>query len=104
MLNADRVNVQLISLLMILYATNAYRLLTATAPCNATAVGIITAGMAGYIAGYFWFKILHRNNQDSLLYYTEFVSDKTVCTKPKKTQFKCSMYKNGELVTTFTPS
>ena len=34
-------------------------------------------------------------------YYSEYVSDKIACSMPKKQHYKCTMYHNGELVTTF---
>jgi hypothetical protein len=34
----------------------------------------------------------------SLLFINELTSNKEVCTRPSKQQFKCSLYKNGEIV------
>ena len=32
------------------------------------------------------------------LFFNETQSDKVVCSRPKKQQFKCQVYKNGKLV------
>ena len=34
----------------------------------------------------------------SILFKNELTSNKEVCTRPSKQQFKCSLYKNGEIV------
>jgi hypothetical protein len=34
----------------------------------------------------------------SILFINELTSNKEVCTRPSKQQFKCSLYKNGEIV------
>lgn len=37
-----------------------------------------------------------------LLYHTDYLSDKQVCSMPSEQKFKCKVYKNGELITTMT--
>ena len=61
-------------------------------------VGIIFGTALGYILGSAYFSLLHGAGADNLLYFSESVSNKTVCSRPKKQKFKCSVYKNGELV------
>ena len=43
--------------------------------------------------------ILYGLDRPEWLYFNEMSSNKDVCYMPKKTQFKCNVYKNGELVT-----
>lgn len=38
-----------------------------------------------------------------LLFFNEYSSNKEICTMPKNQTFKCSVYKNGELIGTSTP-
>ena len=47
-------------------------------------LGVVCAMSAGGSSKYFMFN--------------ETQSNKVVCTRPKKQQFKCSVYKNGELI------
>tara|TARA_Y100000389_G_scaffold192924_1_gene221122 strand:- start:15213 stop:15815 length:603 start_codon:yes stop_codon:yes gene_type:complete len=51
--------------------------------------GLIAAVMVG---------ILSLSDNKSLLFYNELVSNNVICKKPSKQMFKCSVYKNGELV------
>ena len=50
--------------------------------------------LGGVIAGL----IMYGSNLKSYLYINEVNTNKEVCTMPSKQQFKCSVYKNGELV------
>ena len=43
-------------------------------------------------------------NGNSLLYYNDFISDKIACSAPSKQKFKCSVYKNGQLLQSISPS
>ena len=38
------------------------------------------------------------SNNPDLLYFSGVRSNKTYCSKPDKTNFKCSVYKNGQLI------
>jgi len=42
--------------------------------------------------------ILYYSAMSSMLFINELNSNKEVCSQPSKQQFKCSVYKNGELV------
>lgn len=44
--------------------------------------------------------IIYSLNRPEWLYFNEMSSNKNVCSMPKKTKFKCNVYKNGELVST----
>jgi hypothetical protein len=41
---------------------------------------------------------MYSGNSGKYLFFNEISSDKEVCSMPKKQTFKCSLYKNGELV------
>ena len=57
-------------------------------------VGLIT----GIILGAGWYSIIKFLGNNELLYFNEFVSNNVVCSRPSKQTFKCSVYKNGELI------
>jgi hypothetical protein len=42
--------------------------------------------------------LMYAGGSGKYLFFNEISSDKEVCSMPKKQQFKCSVYKNGELV------
>ena len=100
MMKIDKLNMQIVVGLLLLFSLNGYKKLTAKEEhCKSGAMELIFVGIFGFIMGYLWYKLLLSNNLDRLLYFSEFVSDNSVCSKPRKTQFKCSVYKNGELIT-----
>lgn len=63
-----------------------------------TLVGSLLGSILGVILGILWYSILHSAGADSLLYFDEVESNNVVCSKPSTQTFKCSVYKNGQLV------
>ena len=63
-----------------------------------TITGIILGILVGLIFGATWYTIIHSTGYDSLLYFNEIASNNVQCSKPSKQTFKCSVYKNGQLV------
>lgn len=63
-----------------------------------TPVGSFFGIIIGFIAGFLWFNIFREVGADDLLYFNELESNSVRCQKPKKQTFKCSVYKNGVLV------
>lgn len=99
MMSIGKINFQLVSLLIILYSVNGYYGLTSEGNCKTMAHEVFFVGISGFLAGYMWYRTLRKNNQEKLLYFTEPISNNTVCSKPTKSRFKCKVYKNGELIT-----
>jgi hypothetical protein len=62
--------------------------------------GILLGLLTGLTMGGIWYTIFHTAGYDSLLYFDETMSNKVYCAKPQKQTFKCSVYKNGELIKT----
>lgn len=60
--------------------------------------GSILGGVVGFMLGTSWYVLFHTYGYDSLLYFDDFISNNTVCKRPRKQTFKCSVYKNGELI------
>ena len=63
-----------------------------------TYAGSILGGLVGFLLGTIWYIFFHAAGFDSLLYFDELRSDNVVCSKPTKQTFKCSVFKNGELI------
>jgi hypothetical protein len=61
-------------------------------------VGIVMGSILGLIFGITWFLIIRASGQTGLLYYDDLVSNKIACSRPTKQNFKCQVYKNGELI------
>jgi hypothetical protein len=63
-----------------------------------TYAGSILGGLVGFLLGTIWYIFFHGAGFDSLLYFDELRTDNVVCSRPTKQTFKCSVYKNGELI------
>lgn len=59
--------------------------------------GLFTGSIFGFVVGLCMFFLISSITTD-LLYFSEYVTDKQVCTKPSKQKFACHVYKNGELI------
>lgn len=65
--------------------------------CN-DLIDITVGAFVGFILGTLQFVAIHYSGNDSLLFFNDFVSNNTVCSRPQKQTFKCAVYKNGELI------
>jgi hypothetical protein len=63
-----------------------------------TFLGVFMGGIVGSILGLVWYTIFHSAGQDTLLYFDELASNNVICSRPAKQTFKCSVYKNGSLI------
>ena len=52
----------------------------------------------GLFFGWIFYSIIHSAGGDKLLYFNTISSNNVYCSKPKKQQFKCYVYKNGEII------
>jgi hypothetical protein len=59
---------------------------------------ILINALSGITLGIVWPSLLYMGGSSKYLFFNEISSSKEVCSMPKKQQFKCSVYKNGELV------
>jgi hypothetical protein len=60
--------------------------------------GSILGGLVGIILGILWYGMFHLLGYDDLLYFDELETNRVLCKKPSKQTFKCSVYKNGQLI------
>ena len=60
--------------------------------------GTFLGTLVGFVLGAMWYTLFHMSGYDSLLYFDELQSNRVVCSRPAKQSFKCSVYKNGELI------
>ena len=63
-------------------------------------VPILLGTVIGVSVAVVWVYMLKSSGNSSLLYYDDLVSNKQSCSRPTNEQFKCSVYKNGELLNT----
>jgi hypothetical protein len=88
------INYPLIAILSVIFMTDT---VTKIQTKCTTYVGVILGIIIGFLIGVFYYLILKSSNP-TLLYYDTFISSKLACQKPKNQNFKCSIYKNGELI------
>lgn len=60
--------------------------------------GIGWGSIIGIAFAFLWYLLIQSTGQKGLLYYDDLVSNKIACTRPTKQNFKCQVYKNGELI------
>ena len=60
--------------------------------------GVLFGIVLGLFFGIFWYTIIDGAGYKSLLYFDELKSNKLLCSRPSKQNFKCKIYKNGQLI------
>jgi hypothetical protein len=65
-----------------------------TLPIMGRFIGTFVGGVYGYIC----YLVAKKINAERLLYFTVDSSNRKYCSRPKKQQFKCFVYKGGQLV------
>lgn len=63
-----------------------------------TVLHIVGGGVFGSLAALGWYTIIKSAGGDKLLYFNLGSSNNVYCSKPKQQTFKCSVYKNGQLI------
>ena len=94
MIESSNINPVIIGVMTILSGINMYYQYYNS--CT-TILGIVISIILGVILGLLWFTIIFTGKKD-LLFYNELLSNNVVCNRPKKQKFKCSVYKNGEII------
>lgn len=90
-----RVNAWLIIVLLIFIFGNSF---TRIAKQCSGVIDIAIGILLGFACGTAWFFLFWMTNNRKLLYIDDLVSNKVSCERPSKQNFKCAVYKNGELV------
>ena len=61
-------------------------------------MGVTIGALLGGLMGYLWYAIFKYSGNEKLLYYNEIQSNNVQCSRPSKQTFKCTVYKNGEII------
>ena len=97
MISHHQVNYAMIATMLFLFGLNAS--VNISKQCNKID-GIFLGALSGILLGMCWYGAFHSAGLDTLLYYPEMQSNNVICKRPSKQTFKCSVYKNGEIVST----
>jgi len=60
--------------------------------------GTVLGALVGFLFGTIWYILFYSLGYSSLLYFDELRSDNVQCSMPSKQTFKCSVYQNGQLI------
>jgi hypothetical protein len=60
--------------------------------------GALIGTLVGAILGIVWFIIFYSTDNKDMLFFNSEPSNNVVCSRPKEQSFKCSVYKNGEII------
>jgi hypothetical protein len=60
--------------------------------------GVTVGSLIGAVFGILWYMAIKSAGGTKLLYYNFINSNNMYCSKPKEQTFKCSVYKNGQLI------
>ena len=91
----DQMNYAIVAALVSLFALDAVTRITGK--CT-TVAGTVLGALVGTFFGVCWYTVFHAAGADYLLYFDELDSNNVVCARPSKQTFKCSVYKNGQLI------
>uniref|UniRef100_A0A6C0D3N1 Uncharacterized protein n=1 Tax=viral metagenome TaxID=1070528 RepID=A0A6C0D3N1_9ZZZZ len=95
MINMGMINFPLIIIFLLLYVADT--VIKIRNKCSSM-VGVIMGTILGVFFGITYFLVIRATGQTGLLYYDDLVSNKIACTRPTKQNFKCQVYKNGQLI------
>lgn len=97
MIKNNMFNLPLVLFFLTLFAIDT---ITRTIHINCTnSKGVTLGALIGFIWGLLYYNLMNENNSTKqFLYYNDFGSNKVACMRPSKQKFKCSVYKNGQLV------
>jgi len=95
MLSNNQINFWIVGVIVSIFAVDAYVKLMyfCTVPR-----GITIGAVVGLSLGAVWYFLLKFNDFESLLFFNDLTSNNVVCKRPKNQTFKCSVYKNGQVI------
>lgn len=64
-----------------------------------TRLNLFISAILGIIVSFIWYSVIVSIDDKLLLFSVSNSSNNTQCGKPSKNKFKCSVYKNGQLIT-----
>ena len=102
MLSVKKINTVVIVALVLFFVLDGYTKVRGPSKleqCATKAMDVIIIGLIGLLFGYLWYKFLEQTGNERMFYFNEFLGNNAVCKKPSKSQYKCRVYKNGELIT-----
>lgn len=97
--NVNAINYGILSFFIVYIMLDLFIKKSLTCIPTLLSVGVITNILSGlFLGGLIAGLIMYGTAMKSYLYINEMNTNKEVCTMPSKQSFKCSVFKNGELI------
>lgn len=99
----DSYNVELLMLISVLYFVDMFMSSPLGHRCTSWA-GIVIGTIFGMFAAGLIVAFINSSDNQSLLFFNELKSNSVVCKRPAKQTFKCSVTKNGQILSGYKQS
>jgi hypothetical protein len=86
------------SLLLFLIGVTAINVVTEYNQKCSDIMGLILGLLIGVFFGILYYSMLYISTKSKFVYFADTVSNNVQCSKPTNQQFKCQVYKNGEVI------
>ena len=83
---------------MFMFILFAFNYITQSTFLCCKGMDMIFGGLIGMVMGCSFAGLLKMAGGEKFLYFNELSSNNTVCSRPSKQTFKCSVYKNGKII------
>lgn len=95
MIYNSQINYIVLSFFMFIFGVDTFYKITQK--CT-TISGALLGGLLGIFLAILWVLLFYISGYQSLLFFSDFQSNRVLCSKPSKQTFKCSVFKNGKLI------
>lgn len=86
------------SLLVFLIAITGINVVTEYNQKCSDIMGLVLGVLVGIFFGLLYYTLLYISTSSKFVYFADTISNNVQCSKPTNQQFKCQVYKNGEVI------
>lgn len=86
------------SLLLFLIGVTVINAVTEYSQKCSDIMGLLLGLLVGVFFGLLYYTMLYISTKSKFVYFADTISNNVQCTKPTNQQFKCQVYKNGEVI------
>jgi len=86
------------SLLLFLIGVTAVNFVTEYNQKCSDILGLVLGLLIGVFFGLLYYSLLYISTKSKFVYFADSVSNNVQCSKPTNQQFKCQVYRNGEVI------
>jgi hypothetical protein len=86
------------SLLVFLIAITGINVVTEYYQKCSDIMGLVLGLLVGMLFGLLYYSLLYISTSSKFVYFADTISNNVQCSKPTNQQFKCQVYRNGEVI------